>query len=78
VPGPLNPFRSSILWTDCEACRLKVNVSSAGACVRCRRILCNGHLHGSFVRRLIVDMGLAEAICSKCRDEGLGKSKNDN
>jgi len=67
VTSPFNPFRNSILWTDCEECKLRVNISQAGACVRCRRVLCNGHLHGSFLRRLIVDVGAAEPVCVKCR-----------
>jgi hypothetical protein len=75
MAGAFSPFRNSILWTDCEACKLRVNVSSAGACTKCRRILCNGHLHGSYVRRLIVDVGLAEPVCSNCREEGKGKGE---
>lgn len=60
--------RASALWTQCEECRLTVNVSRAGACSRCRRILCHTHLYGSFFRRLLVDLG-APALCVKCRHE---------
>lgn len=66
MTSPFRPFRNSQFFTDCEECRRRVNLSSAGACSRCRRILCNAHLHGSFFRRLHVDMG-AEAVCVKCR-----------
>lgn len=45
---------------------MSVDLTRAGACARCRRILCNTHLHGSFLRRLIVDVG-AEALCVRCR-----------
>lgn len=70
MTSPFRVFRSSGLWTQCEECRLQVNLSSAGACRRCRRILCNKHLHGSFVRRLLVDLG-ADAVCLRCRREEL-------
>jgi len=60
--------RESALWIECEECRLRVNVSRAGACPRCRRVLCHTHLYGSFVRRLLVDLG-APALCVKCRQE---------
>lgn len=70
MTSPFKVFRSSSLWTDCEECHLRVNLSQAGACANCRRVLCNTHLHGSFVRRLIVDMGFAKALCPKCRHTG--------
>jgi hypothetical protein len=70
MTSPFRVFRSSGLWTDCEECRLRVNLSSAGACRRCRRVLCNSHLHGSFFRRLLVDLG-AEPVCLRCRREAL-------
>jgi hypothetical protein len=70
MTSPFRVFRSSGLWTQCEECRLRVNLSSAGACRRCRRILCNTHLHGSFLRRLLVDFG-AEPLCLRCRREDL-------
>lgn len=70
MTSPFRVFRSSGLWTQCEECRLRVNLSRAGACRRCRRILCNTHLHGSFLRRLLVDFG-AEPLCLRCRREEL-------
>jgi len=30
-------------------------------------VLCNAHLHGGFLRRLIVDVALAEPVCVRCR-----------
>jgi hypothetical protein len=68
VTSPLRPFRSSIIFTECEQCRRTVDLTRLGACARCRRVLCNTHLHGSFFRRLYVDIG-AEAVCVKCRLE---------
>jgi len=68
VSQPFRIFRRSDLLTECEECRLPVNLSNAGACMRCRRVLCHPHLHGSFVRRLIVDLALAQPICLRCRD----------
>lgn len=66
---PFGMFRRSDLVTECEACRLPVDLSRAGACVKCRRVLCNGHLHGSFIRRLVVDLNLgAQPICTTCRE----------
>ena len=62
-------FRASNLWTDCEACSLRVNLSRAGACTKCRRVLCHTHLHGSFVRRLLVDVGFADLVCVECRSK---------
>jgi hypothetical protein len=67
MSAPFRLFRRSELWTQCEECRATVDLSRAGACIRCRRILCNTHLHGSFVRRMLVDFG-AEPVCVKCRE----------
>ena len=70
---PFRVFRRSELWTQCEECKLTFDLSRLGACARCRRVLCNAHLHGSFVRRLLVDFG-AEAACLKCRESVRGVS----
>src|SRR5215210_834334 len=59
-------FRDSELATDCDQCGGRVDLLKGGACVRCRRILCFRHLHGSFVRRLATDFG-AEMLCVRCR-----------
>ena len=63
---PLRMFGRSNLWTQCEECKRSVDLSGAGACARCKRVLCHAHLHGSFVRRLLVDLG-AEPVCLTCR-----------
>ncbi len=66
MPSPFRPFQRSQLFTQCEECRRAVDLTGAGACARCRRILCGDHLHGSLFRRLAVDIG-AEAVCVRCR-----------
>ena len=70
MSSPLRVFRRSDLWTQCEECKLSVDLSRAGACTLCRRILCNTHLHGSFMRRLLVDLG-APLVCIRCRRESV-------
>ena len=62
-------FRDSELATDCDQCGGRVDLLKGGACVRCRRILCFTHLHGSFVRRLATDLG-AQTLCVRCRAQG--------
>jgi len=59
-------FRDSELATDCDQCGGRVDLLKGGACVRCRRILCFRHLHGSFMRRLATDLG-AQMLCVRCR-----------
>jgi hypothetical protein len=44
-----------------------VNLSQAGACPTCKRVLCHRHLYGSFARRLLADLGFAAMTCVKCR-----------
>jgi hypothetical protein len=56
--------------TECDECRKPFPVNTGGVCVQCRRILCNTHLHGSFVRRIAIARG-AEYRCVDCR-EGRG------
>jgi hypothetical protein len=52
--------------TECDVCGLRFDLISGGACLRCRKILCATHLHGSWLRRLLVDFG-ADPICCACR-----------
>jgi len=59
-------FRDSELATDCDECGGRVDLLKGGACMRCRRILCFTHLHGSFARRLATDLG-ASMLCVRCR-----------
>ncbi|MDB4899165.1 MAG: hypothetical protein JWN53_973 [Gemmatimonadetes bacterium] len=59
-------FRSSQISTDCDRCGGRVDMVKGGVCTQCRRILCGMHLHGSFLRRLMTDLG-AEIVCVECR-----------
>ena len=59
-------FRSSQVSTDCDQCGGRVDLMKGGVCTRCRRILCYAHLHGSWLRRLLADLG-AGTICVRCR-----------
>lgn len=59
-------FRNTEMAAECEACGRRVDLIRGGACSRCRRILCEDHLHGSFVRRLLTDLG-ASVLCVSCR-----------
>jgi hypothetical protein len=54
--------------TECDACGRRFDLVKGGTCVRCRRILCEQHLHGSLVRRLMVDFG-AKPLCVQCRSQ---------
>ncbi|HMA22752.1 MAG TPA: hypothetical protein VKP00_02130 [Gemmatimonadaceae bacterium] len=59
-------FRHTEMATECDVCGRRFDLISGGACVRCRKILCERHLHGSWIRRLLVDFG-ADPICCACR-----------
>jgi hypothetical protein len=52
--------------TECDQCHKPFPVNTGGVCDRCRRILCNDHLHGSFVRRMAIALG-ATNRCADCR-----------
>lgn len=75
MSSPFTVFRPSNVWIDCEVCHRQVNMNRAGGCSRCRRMLCNDDLHGSFVRRLLVDLGLAPLVCVECRRKAAGASE---
>lgn len=66
---PFHVFLPTEMSTDCDACGARFDLVTGGTCVRCRRILCAAHLHGSWARRLLVDLGAA-AVCSRCRAGG--------
>lgn len=66
MTAPFRIFRRSELHTQCEQCRQTLDLSRMGACSQCRRVLCHAHLHGSFFRRLAVDLGAAP-VCVQCR-----------
>ena len=59
-------FKKSIFTSDCDRCHMRFHIGAGGVCEECRRILCDTHLHGSFVRRVQVSFG-APNICVSCR-----------
>jgi hypothetical protein len=59
-------LRKSMFKTECDECGKPFPINSGGVCERCRRILCNAHLHGSFVRRIAIALG-APYQCVDCR-----------
>lgn len=68
---PLRVFLQTEMSTECEVCGKRFDLVKGGACERCRRVLCPVHLHGSFARRLLVDLG-AHALCVQCRTDAAG------
>jgi len=62
-------FMPSEIATDCDLCGVRFHLNAGGACVKCRRALCARHLHGSWLRRLLVDLGAAP-LCVECRARG--------
>jgi hypothetical protein len=63
---PFRVFLPTEMSTECDACGVRFDLVKGGACQRCRRVLCPLHLHGSWTRRLLVDLGAA-SVCSQCR-----------
>jgi hypothetical protein len=63
---PFRVFMHSEMATECDVCGQRFDLVAGGACVRCRQVLCARHLHGSWVRRLMVDFG-SEPVCMACR-----------
>lgn len=59
-------FKKSALSTECDQCGVHFDLMHGGVCDRCQRILCRTHLHGSWLRRLRVDLG-APSRCVDCR-----------
>ena len=59
-------FLQTAMGTECEMCGRRFDLVKGGACVQCRRALCADHLHGSWARRLLVDLG-AQPVCVQCR-----------
>lgn len=59
-------FQETNMRTECDACGVRFDLVKGGVCMTCRRVLCATHLHGSFARRLVVDMG-ATPTCGDCR-----------
>ena len=59
-------FRESDMRTECEVCGRRFDLMKGGICELCRRILCERHLHGSWVRRIIADVR-GTHLCVECR-----------
>lgn len=62
-------FRETDVTTDCDACGLYFDIIKGGVCEKCRRILCERHLHGSWSRRLLADV-TGRNLCVECRRGG--------
>jgi hypothetical protein len=63
-------FRQANIKTECDQCKRLFSVTRGGVCSRCRRILCDAHLHGSFAQRMKVDLFGGTAVCVQCRSGG--------
>jgi hypothetical protein len=59
-------FLKASVRTECDVCDYRFDPLHGGVCDSCNRILCIDHLHGSWLRRLRVDLG-AKNICVECR-----------
>lgn len=66
VGRPFRVFLATELSADCEVCGRRFDLIKGGACHQCKRVLCAPHLHGSWARRLLVDLGAAP-LCVQCR-----------
>jgi len=66
VSHRIRVFAQSEIVTECDACGVRFHITSGGACVKCRRVLCAQHLYGSWLRRLATDLGAA-SVCVACR-----------
>ena len=63
---PFRVFMHTEMGTECDVCGRRFDLVAGGGCVRCRKALCARHLHGSWLRRLLVDFG-AQPLCVACR-----------
>ena len=59
-------FQKPMMAIECDRCGVRFNIILGGICDRCQRILCRQHLHGSWLRQLLVDVG-ARPVCVECR-----------
>ena len=60
------PFLSTQMTAECEQCAGRVDLVRGGICLKCERVLCAAHLHGSVLRRVIADVR-GTSICTACR-----------
>lgn len=58
-------LRESTVAAECERCGVRFDPVSGGVCSVCRRILCDAHLNGSFLRRARGWFGAAP-VCVHC------------
>lgn len=59
-------FQKPLMAIECDRCGVRFNLIHGGICDRCKRILCREHLHGSWLRVLLVDVGV-RPVCIACR-----------
>ena len=62
-------FSRTEMMTQCDECGADFDLVAGGVCSRCKRLLCSRHLHGSWMRRLMLDFG-AQPLCVSCRASG--------
>lgn len=62
-------LRESTVAAECERCGVRFDPVSGGVCSVCRRILCDAHLNGSFLRRARTWFGAAP-VCVYCAAAG--------
>jgi hypothetical protein len=69
VRGRPRFFRETDVKTNCDACGVFFDLLKGGVCERCKHILCDRHLNGSWTHRLIADV-TNRHICVQCRHGG--------
>lgn len=62
-------LRRTDLGTECDACGGRLDLMTGGVCDECRRILCERHLHGSWLRRMWHEFA-KPVRCVRCRTQG--------
>ena len=69
VSGRPRFFRETDVKTDCDACGVFFDLIKGGVCDKCRRILCDRHLNGSWAQRVMADI-TGKHVCVQCRHGG--------
>ena len=69
-------FTKALVRTECDICDYRFDPIHGGVCDKCQRILCMKHLHGSWIRRLWVDLGAAN-VCVECRAGAVQNETNE-
>jgi hypothetical protein len=65
-------LRQTDLRLDCDACGAAFDLMTGGTCERCRRILCERHLHGSWLVRMVHEFR-RPVTCVRCRAGGAAR-----